>query len=300
MDNLYLIIVVILAMLAVSDLVVGVANDAVNFLNSAIGSRVASRWVILSVASLGIFFGTFFGTGMMEIARTGVIHPNMFHFHDIMILFLAVMIADIIILDMYNALGLPTSTTVSLIFELLGAAVVVGLFVIYKDPNATSLNLSEYINSAKALGIISAILSSVIISLVCGSVIMYLSRLLFTFHYGKYFKYVGAIWCGLAFMAITHFAIFKGLKSTSLVSKDTLVYLQANTAYILLIVLVCSSALYAIMQHFFKINILKITILIGTASLALAFAGNDLVNFIGVPMAGYHSYEIATAAHANG
>ena len=300
MDNLYLIIVVILAMLAVSDLVVGVANDAVNFLNSAIGSRVASRWVILSVASLGIFVGTFFGTGMMEIARTGVIHPNMFHFHDIMILFLAVMVADIIVLDIYNALGLPTSTTVSLIFELLGAAVVVGLFVIYRDPNAPSLNLSEYINSAKALGIISAILSSVIISLICGSVIMYLSRLLFTFHYGKYFKYVGAIWCGLAFMAITHFAIFKGLKSTSLVSKDTLTYLQANTAYILMIVFACSSALYAIMQHFFKINILKVTILIGTASLALAFAGNDLVNFIGVPMAGYHSYEIASAAHANG
>jgi phosphate/sulfate permease len=254
----------------------------------------------LSVASIGIFIGTFFGTGMMEIARTGVIHPNMFHFHDIMILFLAVMIADVIILDMYNALGLPTSTTVSLIFELLGAAVVVSLFVIYKDPNATSLNLSDYINSAKALGIISAILSSVIISLVCGSVIMYLSRLLFTFHYGKYFKYVGAIWCGLAFMAITHFAIFKGLKSTSLVSKETLAYLQDNTVYILLIVLACSSALYAIMQHLFKINILKITILIGTASLALAFAGNDLVNFIGVPMAGYHSYEIASAAHANG
>jgi len=300
MDNLYLIIVVILAMLAVSDLVVGVANDAVNFLNSAIGSRVASRWVILTVASIGIFIGTFFGTGMMEIARTGVIHPNMFHFHDIMILFLAVMIADIIILDLYNAMGLPTSTTVSLIFELLGAAVVVGLFVIYKDPNAVSLNLSEYINSAKALGIISAILSSVIISLVCGSVIMYLSRLLFTFHYGKYFKYVGAIWCGLAFMAITHFAIFKGLKSTSLVSKETLLYLQEHTAYILFIVLVCSSALYAIMQHFFKINILKVTILIGTASLALAFAGNDLVNFIGVPMAGYHSFEIASAAQAGG
>jgi len=300
MDNLYLIIVVILVVLAVSDLVVGVANDAANFLNSAVGSRVASRWVILSVASLGIFIGTFFGSGMMEIAKSGVFHPNMFHFHDVMILFLAVLIADIIILDIYNSLGLPTSTTVSLVFELLGAAVVVGLYVIYKDPNAMSLNLSDYINSTRALIILSAIFSSVIIALVCGSVVMYLSRLLFTFHYEKNFKYVGAIWCGLAFTAITYFAIFKGLKSTTLVSDETLEQLKNQTTQILLIIFTCSSVLYVIMQHLFKINILKVTILIGTASIALAFAGNDLVNFIGVPMAGYQSFEIASEAHANG
>ncbi|MCL2435482.1 MAG: inorganic phosphate transporter, partial [Lentimicrobiaceae bacterium] len=143
MDNLYLIIVVILVMLAVSDLVVGVANDAANFLNSAVGARVASRWVILSVAATGILIGTFFGSGMMEIAKSGVFHPNMFHFHDVMILFLAVLIADVIILDVFNSLGFPTSTTVSLVFELLGAAVVVGLFVMYNDPNATSTNLSD-------------------------------------------------------------------------------------------------------------------------------------------------------------
>jgi phosphate/sulfate permease len=300
MDNLYLIIVVILAILAVSDLIVGVANDAANFLNSAVGARVASRWVILAVASIGIFIGTFFGSGMMEIAKSGVFHPNMFHFHDVMIIFLAVMIADVIILDVYNSLGLPTSTTVSLIFELLGAAVAVGLFVIYKDPNAISLNLTDYINSTKALIIISAILSSVVIAMICGSVIMYLSRILFTFHYEKKIRYFGAIWCGLSFMAITYFAIFKGLKSTTLVSDASLEYLKAHTAYILLIVFTCSSAIYAIMQHLFKIDILKITILIGTASIALAFAGNDLVNFIGVPMAGFQSYQIAADAHANG
>jgi len=300
MDNLYLIIVVILVMLAVSDLVVGVANDAANFLNSAVGARVASRWVILSVTALGIFIGTFFGSGMMEIAKSGVFHPNMFHFHDVMILFLAVLIADIIILDVYNSLGLPTSTTVSLVFELLGAAVVVGLYVIYKDPNATSLNLTDYINSTRALIILSAIFSSVVISLVCGSLIMYLSRLLFTFDYEKKFKYVGAIWCGIAFTAIIYFAIFKGLKSTTLVSDATIEHLRGHTLNILLIIFSGSTVLYLVMQYLFKINILKITILIGTASIALAFAGNDLVNFIGVPMAGYQSFEIAMEAHSNG
>ena len=300
MDNLYLIIVIILLILAVLDLIVGVANDAANFLNSAVGARVASRWVILGVASIGIFFGTFFGSGMMEVAKSGVFHPNMFHFHDVMILFVAVMIADVIILDIYNSLALPTSTTVSLIFELLGAAVVVGLYVIYNNPNATSLNLSDYINSARALTILSAIFSSVVISLVCGSVIMYLSRLLFTFHYEKRFKYLGSIWCGVAFTAIIYFAIFKGLKSTTLVSDEDLKYLQSNTTNILLIVFACSTALNLIMQHLFKINILKVTILIGTASIALAFAGNDLVNFIGIPMAGFQSFEIANAALDSG
>jgi len=300
MDNLYLIMVLILGLLAVSDLIVGVANDAANFLNSAVGCRVASRRVILSVASIGIFIGTFFGSGMMEIAKSGVFHPNMFHFHDVMILFLAVLVADILILDVYNSLGLPTSTTVSLVFELLGAAVVTGLFVIYKDPNALSPNLADYINSTRALVLLSAIFSSVVVALVCGAVLMYVSRLIFTFNYERNFKYVGAIWCGLSFAAITYFAIFKGLKSTTLVSDETLMLLKAQTAQILLLVFVGSAALYAILQHLFKVNILKITILIGTASIALAFAGNDLVNFIGVPMAGFHSYEIASAAHASG
>ena len=287
-------------MLAISDLVVGVANDAVNFLNSAIGSRAASFKVILAVASIGLLFGSIFSSGMMEIAKSGVFHPEMFHFHDIMILFLAVMITDVILLDVFNTLGLPTSTTVSLIFSLLGASVAVGLFVINFDPNAESLNLSEYINSGKAMLIISAILSSVIVALICGSVIMYLSRLLFTFEYEKPFKYIGAIWCGLAFAAITYFAIFKGLKSTTLLSAEDMKFLKDNTGTILLAVFGSSSILYAVLQHLFKVNILKITILIGTAALALAFAGNDLVNFIGVPMAGLQSYQIAAETQASG
>jgi phosphate/sulfate permease len=300
MGNLYIIIVIILLALAVSDLLVGVANDAVNFLNSAVGSKAAPRWVILSVASAGILIGSIFSSGMMEVAKSGVFHPNMFHFHDIMILFLAVMIADVILLDIFNSFGLPTSTTVSLVFELLGSAVVVSLFVISNDPNALSSNFSEYINSTKAMAIISGILSSVVIAFLCGSLLMYLSRLLFTFHYQKPFKYVGAIWCGVAFTAISYFAVFKGLNSTTLLSKENMIYLKEHTGLILLFVFTCSSVLYAIFQHLFKINILKITILIGTASLALAFAGNDLVNFIGVPIAGLSSYQIATEAHASG
>jgi phosphate/sulfate permease len=300
MDNLYVVILILLLILAVSDLIVGVANDAVNFLNSAVGSNAAPRKVILLIASLGILIGSVFSGGMMEVAKSGVFHPDMFHFHDVMILFLAVMLTDVILLDIFNSFGLPTSTTVSLVFSLLGASVAVGLYVINKDPMAMSVNLSEYINSAKAMAIISAILSSVVIAFVCGSVIMYLSRLLFTFHYEKTFKYTGAIWCGLAFMAITYFAIFKGLKSTTLLSKENLVYLKDHTALLLLFVFMISSVIYAICQHLFKFNILKITILIGTASLALAFAGNDLVNFIGVPMAGLNSYEIANEAIHNG
>ena len=300
MDSIYLIILGFLLVLAVFDLIVGVANDAANFLNSAVGARVSSRGVILAVASIGIFIGTFFGSGMMEVAKSGVFHPDMFHFHDVMILFLAVLIADVIILDIYNSMGFPTSTTVSLVFELLGAAVVVGLFVIYKDPKALSLNLADYINSARALKILSAIFSSIVISLICGSVVMYLSRLLFTFQYEKKFKYIGAIWCGVALTAVAFFAIFKGLKNISFVSAETLKYLQDNSLQVMIIVFACSTALYTIMQHLFKINILKVTILIGTASIALAFASQDLVNFIGVPMAGLQSYQIAAEAQASG
>lgn len=300
MENIYLIIVGLLLILAISDLVVGVANDAVNFLNSAIGSKVASFKVILIVASVGLMLGSIFSSGMMEIAKSGVIHPETFHFHDIMILFLAVMITDVILLDVFNTLGLPTSTTVSLIFSLLGAAVAVGLYVINVDPNAVSLNLSDYINSAKAMVIISAILSSVIVALVCGSFIMYLTRLLFTFEYEKSFKYIGAIWCGLSFAAITYFAIFKGLKSTTILSPENMKFMKDHIGALLLAVFAGSTLLYAALQHFFKINILKITILIGTAALALAFASNDLVNFIGVPMAGLQSFQIAAEAQANG
>jgi len=297
MDSIYIIIVLVLLGLAALDLVVGVANDAVNFLNSSIGSKVAPLWAILTVASLGVLFGSLFSTGMMEIARSGVFHPGMFTFPQIMMLFLAVMVTDVILLDVFNTLGLPTSTTVSLIFELLGAAVAVALVNIWKTDTGV---LIDYINSGKALTIISGILISVVIAFATGSIIMYFSRLIFSFKYKKPFKYIGALWSGTALTAISYFAIFKGLKSTTLISKESIIYIQENITTILLYVFLGWSFIMAILQHLFKVNILKIIILAGTWALALSFAGNDLVNFIGVFMAGYSSYQIASDVVASG
>ncbi len=297
MDSIYFVIVLVLLGLAALDLVVGVANDAVNFLNSSIGSKVAPLWVILTVASLGVLIGSLFSTGMMEIARSGVFHPGMFTFPQIMMLFLAVMVTDVILLDVFNTLGLPTSTTVSLIFELLGAAVAVALVNIWKTDTGV---LIDYINSGKALTIISGILISVVIAFATGSIIMYFSRLIFSFKYKKPFKYIGALWGGIALTAITYFAVLKGLKSTTLISKDTFNYIQENLGVILLYFFIGWSALMAILQHLFKVNILKIIILAGTWALALSFAGNDLVNFIGVFMAGLSSYQIAADVVASG
>ena len=291
MDIIYIVILVVLLGLAVLDLVVGVANDAVNFLNSSIGSKVAPLWVILTVASGGVILGSLFSTGMMEIARSGVFHPGMFSFPQIMMLFLAVMVTDVILLDVFNTFGLPTSTTVSLIFELLGAAVAIALFSIWQSNTGT---LMEYINSAKALGIISGILVSVVIAFAFGSGIMWFSRLVFSFRYAKSFSYFGAMWGGIALTAISYFAIFKGLKNTTLLTKETYDYIHQNIWIILFYLWLGSTVSMAILQFVFKINILKIIILAGTAALALSFAGNDLVNFIGVFMAGLSSFEIAS------
>ena len=212
MEPIYLAIVLILAVLAVSDLVVGVSNDAVNFLNSAIGSRAASRRTIMSVAAIGILVGVLTSSGMMEVARNGIFHPGMFRFSDIMLLFLAVMLTDVILLDVFNTLGLPTSTTVSLVFELLGAAMCIALFNIAADPAQTFANLNDYINTGRTLGIISGILTSVVIAFVCGSVIMYITRLIFSYKFSNKMKSLGAVWCGIALTAITYFALFKGLR----------------------------------------------------------------------------------------
>lgn len=280
------------------DLVVGVANDAVNFLNSSVGSKVAPLWVILTVASAGVLVGSLFSSGMMEIARSGVFYPEKFSFNSIMLLFLAVMITDVILLDIFNTFGLPTSTTVSLIFELLGAAVAVSLFTIWQ--NNADVNLAEYINTGKALKIISGIFISVIIAFVTGSVIMYFSRILFSFNYEKSFKWIGAVWGGVALTAITYFAVFKGLKGTTLVSKEFIDYINEHIGTLLIYTLLGWSVVMALLQHLFKVNILKIIILSGTAALALAFAGNDLVNFIGVFMAAFSSYEFAGEFIAQG
>jgi phosphate/sulfate permease len=298
MDSIYLVIVIVLLGLAAMDLIVGVANDAVNFLNSGIGSRVAPVWVILTVASVGVMIGAMFSTGMMEIARSGVFYPEKFTFASIMMLFLAVMITDVILLDVFNTFGLPTSTTVSLVFELLGAAVAVALFTIWQNNEA--VDLSQYINTGKALKIISGIFISVLISFVVGSVVMYFSRLIFSFNYKKSFQYLGAIWGGIALTAIAYFAILKGLKSTTLISGEVMSYINEHTSTILLYTFVGMTLLMGILQHLFKVKILTIIILAGTAALALSFAGNDLVNFIGVFMAGKSSFDLASAFAAQG
>lgn len=297
MDTIYIVILLVLLGLAALDLVVGVANDAVNFLNSSIGSKVAPLWVILTVASLGVLFGSLFSSGMMEIARSGVFYPGKFTFPDIMLLFLAVMVTDVILLDVFNTFGLPTSTTVSLIFELLGAAVAVALVNIWRN---NSGDLIEYINTGKALAIISGILVSVVIAFTVGSIVMWITRLMFSFKYRKSFKYIGAIWSGFALTAITYFAVFKGLKNTTILSKETVGYIQDNLGIMLIYTWVVWTILLGLLQHVFKVNILKIIILAGTAALALAFAGNDLVNFIGVFMAGLSSFDIASAVAASG
>ena len=297
MDNIYFVIVLVLLGLAALDLVVGVANDAVNFLNSAVGSKVAPTWVILTVASAGVLLGSLFSSGMMEVARSGVFHPSMFTFPDIMMLFLAVMITDVILLDVFNTFGLPTSTTVSLVFELLGSAVAVALVNIWNTGNHTLL---EYINTEKALTIITGILTSVVIAFVFGALIMYISRLIFSFRYKKSFQYFGALWGGIALTAISYFAIFKGLKNTTLLSKDNVQYIQDNIWSVAFYTWMFWTVIMAVLQHLFKVNILKITIHAGTAALALSFASNDLVNFIGVFMAGLGSYDIAKEAVASG
>lgn len=298
MESIYLIIVIILLGLAVLDLIVGVSNDAVNFLNSSIGSKVAPLWAIFAVASVGILIGTMFSSGMMEIARSGVFYPEKFTFPSIMMLFLAVMLTDIILLDLFNTFGLPTSTTVSLVFELLGAAVAVALFTLWTTD--TGDQLGDFINSGKALAIIGGIFTSIAIAFIVGSLIMYISRVIFSFNYKKSFKYLGSLWGGIALTAITYFAIFKGLKGSVLVSDNFILFLDNNMSTALLYTLGGWTVIMGILQHIFRFNILRFIVLAGTAALAMAFAGNDLVNFIGVFMAGLDSFKIAHNVAAAG
>ncbi|MEG2864880.1 MAG: inorganic phosphate transporter [Mucinivorans sp.] len=300
MDPIYIVIITILMALAVCDLIVGVSNDAVNFLNSALGSKAAPRYVIMIVASVGILLGSIFSSGMMEIARSGVFHPSQFDFNSVMMIFLAVMFTDVILLDMFNTFGLPTSTTVSLVFELLGAAVAVALVLIWGHEGGSE-TLSKYINSGKAMGLISGILSSVVIAFTTGIVVMFITRTIFSFRYHRSFRYVGAVWCGMALTAISYFAVFKGLKDTTMLSEGLKVWInETSTLYILGLLFTGWTLLMAFVQWVFKFNILKITVLAGTLSLALAFAGNDLVNFIGVFMAGKSSFDAASALSAAG
>lgn len=292
MDPIFIVILIVLAVLAVIDLIVGVTNDAVNFIGASLGTKIASKRMILTVASIGVLVGVVTSNGMMEVARSGVFHPDMFTFTEVMMLFVGAMMADVILLNTFNLLGLPTSTTVSLIFELLGSAVAVTCYKVANDSGLTLADVGSFINSGKALAMISAILVSVALSFIVGVVIMYISRILFSFRYQKAMNQYGALWCGVALVGILYFAIFKGLKSSGLISPETMAMLNDNIVMILFYCWIAFSVLLFILQRL-KVNIMKITILSGTFALALAFAGNDLVNFIGVPIAGLDSYQMA-------
>ncbi len=288
MQTIYLIFVVVLFLLAISDLIVGVSNDAVNFLNSAIGSKAAPFKVIMAIAALGVLFGAVFSGGMMEVARKGIFNPQMFFFNEIMVIFLAVMLTDVILLDLFNTMGLPTSTTVSIVFELLGAAVGVSVLKIAGAPDG---NIYDYINTSKALAIISGILLSVVVAFSFGAIIQYITRLIFSFRYQKTLKYFGSIWGGIAVSAITYFILIKGAKGSTLISKENITWIKENTFLILTISFVGWTILLQLLNWIFKVNILKVIVLVGTFALAMAFAGNDLVNFIGVPLAGFSAYK---------
>ncbi|MGD9978457.1 MAG: inorganic phosphate transporter [Bacteroidales bacterium] len=294
METFYLFAVIILLLLAMSDLVVGVSNDAVNFLNSAIGSKVASRHWILLVASAGVLVGSFFSSGMMEIARKGVFRPENFYLSEIMVIFLAVMLTDVIVLDFFNTFGLPTSTTVSLVFELLGSAVAVSIFKIMASNDSLN-HLGNYINSEKALTIISGILVSVIVAFVTGMVIQYIARFLFSFNYKRSLKYVGSVWGGIALTAITYFIVMKGIQGSSILSQNALDYINGHTVLILLYSFLAWAAIFQLLISLFKMNVLRFIVLAGTFALALSFAGNDLVNFIGVSMAGLKAFQVHLA-----
>jgi phosphate/sulfate permease len=283
----------ILAIIAVFDIMVGVSNDAVNFLNSSIGSRVAPRTTIMLIASLGIMAGVTFSSGMMEVARKGIFHPQFFTMPELLTIFLAVMITDIILLDLFNTYGLPTSTTVSVVFELLGAAVAVSVLKILQAGDSLT-TIAQYINTAKAITIIMGILLSVAVSFVCGALAQFFTRLLFTFDYEQRIKRYGALWGGMALSSITYFILVKGAKGASFMTKAAAAWIDNNTSLLLLIIFVVSAVILQILQVM-KFNILKPIVLIGTFALAMAFAANDLVNFIGVPLAGLHAFKAAMA-----
>ena len=290
MDNIYLLMLVALAVLAVVDIVVGVSNDAINFLNSAIGSKAISIRTIMIVASLGIFIGAVFSSGMMEVARKGIFNPAAFYFDEIMVIFMAVIITDILLLDFFNTLGLPTSTTVSIVFNLLGASIVMSLIKIGASDTETFADISNYINTDKAITIISGILLSVVIAFSVGAFVQWISRIIFTFQFEKKVKNFGALFGGIALTSITYFIFIKGLKGTPYY-KDLSGILKDNEILIVFAAFIILTLFSYLFQKISQKSILLVIILVGTFGLALAFSGNDLVNFIGVTMAAYHSYE---------
>jgi len=290
MGDPYILMLVALAALAIVDLVVGVSNDAVNFLNSAIGSKAISVRNIMIIASLGVFFGAVTSSGMMEVARKGIFNPNMFMFQDIMFIFMAVMITDILLLDIFNSLGMPTSTTVSIVFELLGAAVCISLIKISANDSHSLTDIWSYINHKKALEIINGILLSVVVAFSVGAIVQFFSRLIYSFNFEKRATYINALFGGFAITAITYFIIIKGMKGTPFYD-DVKFLIEGNTLAIIAGSFVVWSIISQLLIQVFKINILKLIIGVGTFSLAMAFSGNDLVNFVGVPIAAWNSYQ---------
>ena len=293
--EIYIAILAVLVCLAVIDLIVGVSNDAVNFLNSSIGSRVAPYNVIMIIASLGMLAGVTFSSGMMEVARKGIFQPQLFHMPELITIFLAVMLTDVLLLDLFNTFGLPTSTTVSIVFELLGAAVAVSLIKIYAAGHGFE-ELVNYINTAKALAIITGILLSVAIAFVCGAIAQFISRLVFTFDYMSRLKRYGGIWGGISLSMITYFILIKGAKGSSFLSPEAVWWIKHHTWTILAANFVFFGLIFQFLALFTRVNVLKPIVLVGTFALAMAFAANDLVNFIGVPMAGLEAYFVAAAS----
>ena len=291
METIYLCIVLFLFVLAVFDLIVGVSNDAVNFLNSSVGSRAAKFKTMLLIASIGIFIGAALSNGMMDIARHGIYQPQFFYFEEIMCILLAVMLTDVVLLDVFNTMGLPTSTTVSMVFELLGGTFALALIKVASDDN---LGMGELINTDKALSVIMAIFVSVAIAFFFGMLVQWIARAIFTFKYKQHMKYTIALFGGLAVTSIVYFMLIKGLKDSSFMTGATKDWIQLHTTTILVWLFIGSTILMQIL-HWCKVNIFRVVVLIGTFALALAFAGNDLVNFIGVPLAGYSAFLDYTA-----
>lgn len=286
METFYLLIVIFLFGLAIFDLMVGVSNDAVNFLNSAIGAKAASFKTILFIAAIGVLLGASLSNGMMDIARHGIYQPQYFYFSEIMCILLGVMLTDVVLLDLFNSMGMPTSTTVSMVFELLGGSFALALVKSINDP---TLGIGDYLNTDKALSVIMAIFVSVAIAFFFGMLVQWLARLVFTFNYKEKMRYTIGLFGGIATTSIIYFMLIKGLKDSAFMTSETKVWISNYTPLLILGCFVFFTVLMQIL-HWFKINVFKIVVLLGTFALALAFAGNDLVNFIGVPLVGYSSY----------
>ena len=294
MDTFIYVVLGLLCCLAIIDLFVGVSNDAVNFLNSAVGSRSAPFWVILTVASLGVLLGATFSSGMMEVAKTGVLVPEHFTFNEVIIVFTAVMVCDVLLLNTFNSLGLPTSTTVSIVFELLGGATALACYKVWST-GAPLTDLGLYLNSAKALAMIMAILMSVVIAFFAGLIVQYLLRLVFSFHYERVYRWVGGIFAGVSITSIFYFLVIKGAKGASFMRPEWVDWINQNTWTLLGGCFIVFAVLFQLLILLCNFNVFRVIILAGTFALAFAFAGNDLVNFVGVPLAALESSQYFAA-----